>query len=173
MKEKIKFNVLEEKDMRFLFELLNNESILAALHIEKMSYDEWLDVYKKYWKNDTDEKNFILFFGNKPAGWLKINGLDGNDTAWLSMLAVAPEYQRKGLGTAAVSFFEEYIYGSGFSSAGIHTTEDNSAAQSLYKKCGYGITEQAVTVTGNGSKIMSYTFFKELQKPSQVAGSNF
>lgn len=162
MKEKIIFNVLEEKDMRFLSELLNDESILAALHNEKLSYDEWLDVYRKYWKNDTDEKHFIMLCEDKPAGWLKINGLDGNGTAWLSMLAVAPEYQRKGLGKAAVSFFEEYISDRGFSSAGINTTEDNSAAQKLYEKCGYEITERSESVMGDGSKMMSYTFFKEL-----------
>ena len=162
MKEKISFNLLEEKDMQFLSELLNNESILAALHNEKLSYDEWLDVYGKYWKNDTDEKHFIIFCEDKPAGWLKINGLDGNGTAWLSMLAVAPEYQRKGLGTKAVSFFEEYISDRGFSSVGINTTEDNSAAQKLHEKCGYEITERSESVMGDGSKMMSYTFFKKL-----------
>ena len=163
MKEKISFNVLEEKDIQFLSALLNNESILAALHNEKLSYDEWLDVYRKYWQNDTDEKHFIIFCEDKPAGWLKINGLDGNDTAWLSMLAVAPEYQHKGLGTKAVSFFEEYISDRGFYSAGINTTEDNSAAQKLYEKCGYEITERSESVMGDGSKMMSYTFFKNLK----------
>ena len=163
MKEKISFNVLVEKDIQFLSALLNNESILAVLHNEKLSYDEWLDVYRKYWKNDTDEKHFIMFCEDNPAGWLKINGLEGNDTAWLSMLAVAPEYQRKGLGTKAVSFFEEYISDKGFYSAGINTTEDNSAAQNLYKKCGYEITERSESVMGDGSKMMSYTFFKDLK----------
>lgn len=159
----ITFHSLEENNMRFLSELLNNESILAALHNEKLSYDEWLDVYRKYWKNDTDEKHFIMFCEDNPAGWLKINGLDGNGTAWLSMLAVVPEYQRKGLGIAAVSFFEEYISDRGFSSAGINTTEDNSAAQKLYKKCGYEITERSESVMGDGSKMISYTFFKNLK----------
>lgn len=165
---KIKFNVLEENDIKFLSELLNDERILAALHSEKLSYDEWLDVYRKYWKNDTDEKHFILSFEDIPVGWLKINGLDGNGTAWLSMLAVVPEYQRKGLGKAAVSFFEKYISDRGFSSAGIHTTEDNSAAQNLYKKCGYDVTECSESVTGDGSKIISYTFFKKLKTENKI-----
>lgn len=165
---KISFNILEEKDIKFLADLLNDERILAALHNEKMSYDEWLDVYRKYWKNDTDEKHFVLFFEGTPAGWLKINGLDGNGTAWLSMLAVAPEYQRKGLGTKAVSFFEEYVSDRGFSSAGINTTEDNYTAQGLYKKCGYKITEQSESVMGDGSKMISYTFFKNLKTESKI-----
>ena len=164
----ITFRGLEEKDMHFLADLLNNESILAALHSEKLSYDEWLDVYRKYWKNDTDEKHFIIFLEDKPAGWFKINGLDGNDTAWLSMLAVTPKYQGKGLGTQAVSFFEEYISDRGFYSAGIHTTEDNSAAQKLYKKCGYEITEHSESVTGNGSRMMSYTFLKKLKTENKI-----
>lgn len=164
----ITFHSLEEKDMRFLSDLLNNESIIAALHSEKLSYDEWLDVYRKYWKEDTDEKHFIIFLEDKPAGWLKINGFDGSGTAWLSMLAVAPECQRKGLGTAAVSFFEEYISDKDFSSAGIHTTEDNSAAQGLYKKCGYEVTERSESVMGDGSKMMSYTFFKELKTENEI-----
>ncbi|MCX4256573.1 MAG: GNAT family N-acetyltransferase [Oscillospiraceae bacterium] len=163
MNEKITVRGLEEKNIRFLSELLNNESIIAALHSERLSYDGWLEVYRKYWKEDTDEKHFIMFFEGTPAGWFKINGLDGKDTACLSMLAIAPEYQRKGLGKAAVSFFEKYISDRGFSSAGIHTTEDNSAAQKLYKKCGYEVTEHFETVTGDGSKMMSYTFFKKFK----------
>lgn len=168
MKEKITFNILEEKDIKFLSNLLNDERILAALHSEKLSYDEWLDVYRKYWKNDTDEKHFIIFFEGMPAGWFKINGLDGNGTAWLSMLAVVPEHQRKGLGKAAVSFFEKYISDRGFSSAGIHTTEDNSVAQNLYKKCGYEVTERSESVTGDGSKMISYTFFKKLKTENKI-----
>lgn len=168
MKEKITSNILEEKDIKFLSNLLNDERILAALYSEKLSYDEWLDVYRKYWKNDTDEKHFIIFFEGMPAGWFKINGLDGNGTAWLSMLAVAPEYQRKGLGKAAVSFFEKYISDRGFSSAGIHTTEDNSVAQNLYKKCGYEVTERSESVTGDGSKMISYTFFKKLKTENKI-----
>lgn len=163
MNEKITVRGLEEKDIRFLTELLNNESIASALHGERLSYDEWLDVYRKYWKEDTDEKHFILLFEETPAGWFKINGLDGSGTAWLSMLAVAPDYQRRGLGSSAVAFFEKCISDRGFSSAGIHTTEDNSAAQGLYKKCGYEVTERSESVTGDGTKMMSYTFFKELK----------
>lgn len=163
MKEKITVRGLVEKDISFLAELMNNESIASALHSERLSYDGWLDVYRKYWKEDTDEKHFILFFEETPAGWFKINGLDGKGTAWLSMLAVAPDYQRRGLGSAAVAFFEKYISGRGFSSAGIHTTEDNSAAQKLYKKCGYEVTERFETITGDGSKMMSYTFFKKFK----------
>lgn len=163
MKDKITVCELKENDINFLSDLLNDEKILAALHNEKLSYNEWLDIYRKYWKNDTDEKHFMLLFEERSVGWLKINGLDGNDTAWLSMLAVAPEYHRKGIGKAAVSFFEKYISDRGFSSAGIHTTEDNSAAQRLYKSCGYEITEHSEIVTGNGSKMMSYTFFKKLK----------
>lgn len=163
MKEKITVCGLSEKDMLFLARLLNNERIASVLHSERLTYDGWLEVYRKYWKEDTDEKHFILFFEGTPAGWLKINGLDGNETAWLSMLAVAPEYQRKGLGLWAVAFFEKYISDRGFSSAGIHTTEDNSAAQGLYKKCGYEVTGRSESVTGDGTKMMSCTFFKKLK----------
>ncbi|MEZ3455325.1 MAG: hypothetical protein K1W17_13300, partial [Oscillospiraceae bacterium] len=67
MKEKITVRGLEEKDMRFLAELLNNESIASALHGERLSYDEWLGVYRKYWKDDADEKHFILLFEETPA----------------------------------------------------------------------------------------------------------
>lgn len=168
MKEKITVRGLEEKDILFLSELLNNESIASVLHSERLSYDGWLEVYRKYWKEDTDEKHFILFFEGTPAGWFKINGLDGKGTAWLSMLAVAPEYQRRGLGTAAVAFFEKYISDRGFSSAGIHTTEDNSTAKNLYEKCGYGVTERSESVTGDGSKMMSYTFFKKLKTENKI-----
>lgn len=48
--------------------------------------------------------------GAVPCAYLKVNGLEsGDETGWISMLAVAPTFQRKGAGTYAVQFAEEFL----------------------------------------------------------------
>ena len=72
-----------------------------------------------------------------PVGYMKINGLLNKDTAWISMLFVSEKYHRRGIGGFAISYAEEFIKKRGFSSVAIQTTDDNTAARNLYKKCGY------------------------------------
>ena len=88
--------------------------------------------------NDPDEKHFFICKGAVPCAYLKINGLEsGDETGWISMLAVAPSFQRKGAGTYAVLFAEKFMRSMGKSVVKIHTTNDNIPAQSLYGKCGF------------------------------------
>jgi ribosomal protein S18 acetylase RimI-like enzyme len=158
----IDFREMQEKDIAFLSELLNEGQIIASLHNAVMSYEEWLDTYRKYWKDDDDEKHFIIHEDENPVGWIKLNGLKNPGTAWISMLAVSTKQQKKGIGYRAVTFAEEYVKSRGFAKIGIHTTEDNLIAQKLYKKCGYSIIEYGACTTGDGVQRMGYTFMKNL-----------
>ena len=45
---------------------------------------------------------------------------------------------------------------------GIHTTQDNLAARSLYTSAGYTVTEIGPCTTGDGVERVGYTFQKEL-----------
>lgn len=130
-----------------------------ALHGNTIMFDEWKELLSK---NDPDEAHFLIHKGAMPCGWLKINGLENTDMAWISMLAAEPKMQHQGIGTYAVKFAEDFIRSKGFSKVGIHTTEDNIPAQNLYKKCGYVITEHGECTTGDGVLRKGYTFMKVL-----------
>ena len=117
----------------------------------------WAEIFT--W-NDSDEKNFIIRIGDSPVAWLRVNGLNNDDIAWISMLVVDAKLHRQGVGTYAVNFAEEYIKSKGFKKVGIRTTEDNLTAQALYKKCGYIITEYGDCTNGDGMTRKGYMLEK-------------
>jgi len=155
---------LEQKDIVFLSELLNDPAVIASLHNEVMDYAAWLDAYLTHWKNDADEAHFIMLSEKTPVGWLKLNGLEGSDrdAAWISMLVVSKENQRRGFGHRAVAFSEAFAKERGFRRLCVHTTCDNLAAIALYLSCGCKITEYASCTTGDGKHRIGYTFTKDI-----------
>ena len=120
--------------------VLLEESVKAALHIEKFSNKQWEKALRKNFR-DKDEANFILYRGSRPMGWLKLNGLRG-DTAWISMLMVHPAHQRTGAGGFSVGYAEQFAREKGFKSLGIKTTPDNAPARACYEKLGYTLIEE-------------------------------
>jgi len=161
---KLTFARLEQKDILFLSELLNDPAVVSSLHINVMDYAAWLDAYLTHWNNDTDEAHFIMFSKKTPVGWLKLNGLDSTDrdAAWISMLVVGKENQRRGAGHHAVAFSETFAKERGFCKLAIHTTCDNLAAIALYLSCGYKITKYGSCTTGDGKHRVGYTFMKDI-----------
>ena len=135
---------MQKEHIPFIINLLADESVKAALHLEQTSRKKWDKVLRKNLR-DRDEKNFILYRGGSPAGWLKLNGLKG-DTAWISMLAVHPAHQGKGAGRFAVRYAEGLAREKGFSRLEIHTTKDNTPARACYEALGYTLIE-------NGEKL--------------------
>ncbi|MDD4493331.1 MAG: GNAT family N-acetyltransferase [Eubacteriales bacterium] len=142
-------------DARFITMIYGKN--VDALHGSVIMFDEWKRLLSE---NDPDEAHFIIHKGAMPCGWLKINGLQNADMAWISMLAIEPKMQHQGIGTYAVKCAEDFIHTKGFTKIGIHTTEDNIPAQNLYKKCGYVVTEYSECTTGDGTTHMGYTFEK-------------
>ena len=49
-----------------------------------------------------------------PIAYMKINGLLNTDIAWVSMLFVAKDFQRQGIGSFALNYAEQYVKGLGF-----------------------------------------------------------
>jgi len=124
----------------FAIDLLIDERVKTALHLDDMPRKEWDKAFRKNLR-DKDEANFILFRGDRPMGWLKLNGLKG-DTAWISTLAIHPAHQRQGAGRFAIGYAERLAREKGFTRMGIHTTADNTPARVLYEKLGYTLTEE-------------------------------
>ena len=114
-----------------------------VLHSGNISMNEWKEALSA---NDTDEKHFLICKGAVPVAYMKINGLDSKKEAWISMLFVAKDFHRQGIGTFAIEYAEEYVRERGFSTLAIQTDEDNLPAQTCYLQCGF-------QVYGNGSKI--------------------
>lgn len=75
------------------------------------------------------------------------------------MLAVAEEYQGKGLASALLSEFEDYAGKHGLTYVKLEVRKQNSVAQKLYSKFGY-------KVMGDASDT-SYYMQKALENPSQ------
>lgn len=153
------YNIIPATVDEAIFVCMLYNSNREALHGNSISLSEWKDILSK---KDTDEENFLICRGAIPCAWIKINGLNNKDMAWVSMLAVNDKYKHQGIGTFAINFAEEYIKSKGINKVGIHATEDNIIAQGLYKKCGYIITEYNDCTTGDGVARNHYTFVKEI-----------
>ena len=112
-----------------------------ALRAESISLREWEELLSSI---DPDEAHFLICKDSLPVAYVKLNGLENKREAWVSMLFVAKEFQRRGIGSFAVNFAERYLRERGFEAIKIQTDTDNIQAVSCYTKCGYEITD-----TGN------------------------
>ena len=130
---------MQKEDIAFAVDLLAEDSVKSALHLDDISRTEWEKALRKNLR-DKDEANYILYRGENPAGWLKLNGLKG-DKIWISMLAIHPANQGQGVGRFAVRYAEGLAQEKGFAQLWIQTTKDNLPAQACYEKLGYALTE--------------------------------
>lgn len=145
--------VTTEDDIPFISEVYNEN--MAALHGAPRTYERW--------KGLLSENNTIYYnvYSEMPVAWFRID-LE-RDTLWLGMLQVKPACQRKGIGKYILSVIEDMAKEKGLSKIGIHTTEDNTAARSLYESAGYAVTEIGPCTTADGVDRVGYTFQKEIQ----------
>lgn len=131
-----------------------------AFHGKEISDSEWEKLLSV---NDNDEAHFLIYKGLLPAAWLKVNGLSGDSTGWISALAVDPTLHRRGIGAFAVSFAEDFLKLQGKKTACIITTEDNIAAKGLYERCGYVIRENITYTTESGDTEKGFVFEKNIE----------
>ena len=111
----------------------------VALHSEDISLSEWKEILSV---KDADEKHFIMCDDATPVGYMKINGLLSQKEAWISMLFVAKEYHRQGIGSFALSYAEGFVKLHNIKSLKIQTDVDNIPAINCYLKCGYQICDK-------------------------------
>lgn len=139
-------NTVSSDDARYVTMLYGKN--VEALHGRLISYSEWCSLLSA---EDTDERHFLIRKGDVPCAYLKVNGLEsGDNIGWISMLVVEPAFHRKGIGSYAVSYAEDFLRDMGKSIIKIHTTLDNIPAQRLYEKCGYILTD-------NNGEQLTYT----------------
>ncbi len=130
-----------------------------ALHCKEITYSEWRKLLSE---KSPDEEHFLVCRGAMPVAWLKINGLEAGDAGWVSMLAVEPRFQHKGIGTFAMKFAESFMISKEKQKIKVQTTEDNSAALSLYKKFGFEESEKCSAIAHDNSRVVKVTLNKNL-----------
>lgn len=150
---------LKEENVDFIFHLMSEEKNLSALHTNIISSEEWQNIFAKA-KGDTDEENFIVYKNDTPCCWLKLNGLQNQNTAWISMLVVSEKFKHQGVGKFAVSYAVEYLTGRGYELCKLQTTKDNLPAINLYKKCEFKLTEPKAKKLTFCKKLNNFSFVK-------------
>lgn len=95
-----------------------------------------------------------------------------SQTAYLSMLAVVKKYQGKRLASSLLSEFEDYAIQNGMAYVKLEVRKHNTAAQSLYRKFGYEIIDEASETSlymekklkniGGGQEL--YNFLKKVER---------
>ena len=127
----------EKENIPFVYELMSEPSNLSSLHTATIPLEEWKKSFAE--PKDADEENFIVCKNDVSCAWLKLNGLQNKDVAWISMLVVSDIFKYQGVGKFAVEFAIQYLKQCGYKQVKLHTTKDNLIAIGLYSKCGFSI----------------------------------
>ena len=153
---KIRIAEVESKDAEFLYELMNNEAVMAVLNEVPTTVDVWKEAVAE-WKQDDDEKDYIIFEDASPIGWLGINGLAAKDkTAYIKMIALLPQYQNNGIGRYVIDQAIEKLRSMGYTIVGLYTDKSNIKAQRCYLKCGFEIKNETEQKMSNGKVVKRY-----------------
>lgn len=153
---------VSEKHSQFLYVLMNDPSILAALNEIPTQTADWTEAISA-WKCDPDEVDYIIYDRDTPIGWLGINGLMSEEkTAYLKLLALLPAYQGKGIGTYAVRQAIKLVKNRGFSEIALHTNQCNQKAQACYLKCGFEVAQVYTEEMSNGDIVQRFKMTLDL-----------
>ena len=130
------------------------------LHGTVITLDEWHDAFFGM-ECDPYEVNFIVMADDKPAAWLKINGMNDNEIC-ISMLVIDDVHKRSGAGSFAVRFAEGFAKAHAKTGVRIRITKDNIPAVQCYLKQGY-IAKEIIYAVGDGLYRDGYEFTKEIK----------
>ncbi len=152
----IKINKVGKSDAQFLYDLMNNESIMTVLNEVPTVINVWVDAIIE-WERDSDEEDYIIFDELIPIGWLGINGLSSKDKkAYIKVIALIPFYQKRGIGQYVINQIKENLKLRGYVSIGLYTDQSNVQAQHCYSKCGFDVTDKTVQKMSNGAIVRRY-----------------
>ena len=141
-----------EKDIAFIKEVY--EENIDSLHGAHRDMDTWKKLLSE------KDRLYYIVRAEAPVAWFRIDMEAGE--LWIGMLQVKPVYQRRGVGKYILSVAEDMAREKDCHIIGIHTTEDNMAARTLYLSAGYAITEIGPCTTADGKERIGYTFQKEI-----------
>lgn len=151
--DKLVYSVATEKDIAFISETYHEN--IHSLH----------GVYKNedVWRNLLSDQNSTYYVVNSetPVAWFRTES--ENNTLWIGMIQVKPVYHHKGIGKYILSVVEDIAKEKGYKKIGVHTTEDNIPARTLYKSAGYCVTEIGPCTTADSQQRVGYTFEKEIK----------
>lgn len=150
--DNLKYYKASEIDIPFITETYNDN--LQALHGVYRIASVWENLIRD------EASTYYIVCAETPVAWFRTEFENGQ--LWLGMLQVKPIYQRKGIGRYILGVFEAIARESGCRCVGIHTTQDNLAAQALYEAAGYRLSEIGPCTTADGIDRTGYTFEKTL-----------
>ncbi len=150
--DKLVYSVATEQDIAFIGETYHEN--IDKLHGARRTTDTWRELLS------CKDSTYYTVCTETPVAWFRIDIENGE--FWLGMLQVKPAYQRKGIGKYILSAAQEIAKEKGYTKIGIHTTEDNIAARTLYLSEGYTVTEVGPCTTADGVERVGYTFQKEI-----------
>ena len=150
--EKLKVSVATDKDIPFINETYQEN--IESLHGAHRTDDDWKKLLL------IPEYTYYIVRAEEPVAWFRTDVEDGE--FWLGMIQVKPMYHRQGVGKYILSVAETLAKEAGYQKIGIHTTEDNIAARTLYLSAGYTVTEIGPCTTADGQDRVGYTFQKKI-----------
>ncbi len=148
----LRCRVATEHDIAFIGEVYTEN--IAQLHGTQRNAAIWKQLLSN------KDHTYYIVHDQAAVAWFRTDIEDGE--FWLGMLQVKPAFQRKGIGRYVLSVIEGIAKEKHHKSIGIHTTEDNIAARTLYLSAGYTVTEIGPCTTADGIDRVGYTFQKKL-----------
>lgn len=154
--EELKLVKAAKDHVDFLTIIMNDPLILTSLREVPTASDVWSEAVD-IWSQDPDEEDYIVFLNKKAVGWLGVNELvSETNTVSLKIAAILPEFQNKGIGTAAIGLLVDNLRSRGFSKLVLYTDTDNFQAQGCYRKCGFSVAYEFPDVMSNGDHVLRY-----------------
>lgn len=150
--DKLIYSVATEKEIAFINETYNEN--INKLHGVYRNHNTWKELL-----SDNNCTYYVVSSDN-PVAWFRIDVVA--EELWIGMLQVKPIYQHKGVGRYILSVVEDIAKEKGYKKIGIHTTEDNIAARTLYLSAGYSVIEIGPCTTADRKERVGYTFQKEI-----------
>lgn len=115
-----------------------------ALHMGNIRLNDWRE---RLSAAGLGEKHFLICKGAMPVAYMELDGLLNKKEARISLLFVAKGFQRRGIGSFAIHFAEQYVKENGIDVIKAQTDEGNPAAENCFLKCGYTISRQNTEMT--------------------------
>ena len=141
---------VSKDDVSFLKRVANDPSLMDIFCDEPSDEGYWQDVVD-IWQADSDEEDFIIIrmSDRTEMGWLGLNGLaSGEETAWLKMIALLPEFWGHGYGSDAIRHVKAHLLSKGLARIRLWTDQCNERSQTCYRRNGFVILDHRWTATG-------------------------
>jgi len=128
----MRFRKAKKSDIKRIQELASLGLELSAERINELYSEEKLVVLlkKKLSFVLVEKKEIMGFIGGSPDK-------ENNIVVWVDLLVIEPKFQRKGVGTKIMNFFENELKERGFGQIVLFTETLNTEALQFYKKIGY------------------------------------